>query len=144
MGNRCTGACCKRIWLPYSTRAEIAASGGPDAERIAAMVIPLEDQFTAPDGEPVSPQRGIFLTCRNLQPNGDCSIYESRPSMCREFPNGFRCSCGDLCEWDEAKALPVHPNRPSRKMRRRFAEAARLDRRKPSKALAIWNAAEGS
>lgn len=142
MGDRCTGACCRRLWLPFSTRAEISSSGWPDAQQIAEMVVPLEDQYLAPDGLPISVSRGIFVTCKNLQPNGDCGIYENRPGMCRDFPDGYSCSCGTLCEWDEARNLPVHPNRPSRELRRAAAEAAKKERRKPSRALAVWNAAE--
>ena len=140
--DRCWGGCCKRIWLPFETRAEIAASGDPDAKQISEMLEPEADQFTAQDGLPISLKRGLLFRCTNLIENGDCGIYETRPQMCRSFPNGYQCPAVS-CESASAKALPIHPNRPSREKRREIADEARRHRLKPSRALAIWNAAEG-
>jgi Fe-S-cluster containining protein len=36
-----------------------------------------------------------FYTCRHIQMNGDCGIYETRPQMCRTYPNG------KLCDFEE-------------------------------------------
>ena len=144
MGDRCRGDCCRRLYLPFATRAAIAASDSPDAKTIAEMVIPLEDQTRAPDGSPSLPKHGLYFTCKNLQPNGDCGIYETRPEMCRTYPDGYRCKSGDLCQWDEARALPVHPDMPSpTRWERRAAErAASKARGKPSELLLVWQEAE--
>lgn len=33
--------------------------------------------------------------CRHIQLNGDCGIYETRPEMCRKYPNGTSCGFED-------------------------------------------------
>jgi Fe-S-cluster containining protein len=38
---------------------------------------------------------GHFYGCRHVKLNGDCGIYETRPEMCRRYPNG------DLCEFED-------------------------------------------
>ena len=140
--DRCYGGCCRRIWFPYETRAEIEASGDPDARQISEMLEPEENQYVAQDGQPISMKRGLFFRCTNLdEETGDCTIYETRPAMCRDFPNGYQCPASS-CESVSCKALPINPNRPSRAVRREAAKAGRQDMRKPSRALAVWNAAE--
>lgn len=141
MSDRCHGDCCRRIYLPFNTRAEIAASKDPDAKQISEMLEPLEDQYLAPDGLPVSLNKGLFFRCKNLLENGDCGIYEMRPRMCRNYPDGYQCPV-PTCKSQSARALPIHQNRPSRKVRRAFAEAGKKDRLKPHPGLAVWNAAE--
>ncbi len=106
MGNRCTGHCCKRFFLPLNyellqeayraklkgeqqTFREVHNFFPGDVETIAPMVIPLQDGY---------------FTCKHLKENGDCAIYETRPDMCREFPYGRQCSIAG-CTWDEAKQL---------------------------------------
>ena len=37
----------------------------------------------------------IFSNCSHLRPGGVCSIYDSRPWVCREYNN-------DFCEFDES------------------------------------------
>jgi Fe-S-cluster containining protein len=51
-----------------------------DGEQIAAMVIPIEPS-----------ENGWWYTCRNLQEDGLCAVYETRPAMCREYPYGDQC-----------------------------------------------------
>lgn len=141
MSDRCYGGCCRRIWLPFETRAEIAASGDPDAKQISEMLEPEEDQYRAQDGLPIVMERGLFFYCTNLdEETGDCTTYETRPNMCREFPNGFQCPVAS-CESKASRCLPIHPNRPSRAVRRAAARAAR-GARGPSRALAVWDDAE--
>ena len=144
MSDRCTGHCCRRIFLPFNTRAEILASGDKDAKQISEMVIPLEDQYVAPDGMPVFLDKGLFFTCNNLLPNGDCGIYQTTPgppAMCSNYPDGYRCHVPG-CQWTEARSMPIHPNHPSRAQRKLFAEGAKQARRKPHPGLALWVAAE--
>lgn len=57
------------------------------------MLIPLRS------GTPYEAEQnstGVMLeayvyTCRHLQLNGDCGIYEDRPAMCRDYPYGQVC-----------------------------------------------------
>ena len=140
--DRCFGGCCRRIWMPYQTRAGLAACGDPDAKQISEMLEPEPDQFTAQDGLPVALNRGLMFRCTNLDDaTGNCTIYETRPSMCRDFPNGYQCPVTS-CESPSSRALPIHPNRPTRERRREIAAGAKALRLKPHPGLAVWNAAE--
>lgn len=142
MSDRCYGGCCRRIWLPFETRAEIASSGDPDAAQIAAMLEPEADQFKAQDGLPISMSKGLFYRCKNLdEETGNCTIYDTRPGMCRDFPNGYQCPVSS-CESKSARALPIHPNRPTRAARRAAAKAAPSHKRQGCRALDRWHAAE--
>lgn len=89
---RCTGHCCKRFALKHSLselRAEYEAwqkdpslSKIKDIEKIATMVIPVA---SSADG------REHVYTCKHLSPEGDCTVYETRPQMCRDFPDEKGC-----------------------------------------------------
>lgn len=89
---RCTGHCCKRFAIEHSFEAlqadyklwqqDPALSRIADVEKIAIMVIPIT---SSRDGSE------HLYTCKNLQTSGDCSIYESRPQMCRDFPGPEGC-----------------------------------------------------
>lgn len=84
---RCTGHCCRRFALEHSyehLQAELQAeremkvrSKIPDLETIATMVIPL-----AADEK----NEEYVYTCKHLSSEGDCTIYKTRPQMCRDFP----------------------------------------------------------
>ena len=41
-----------------------------------------------------------WYSCRHVLLNGDCGIYETRPEMCRRYPNGSPCVFTD-CTWDQ-------------------------------------------
>ncbi|MEW6055300.1 MAG: YkgJ family cysteine cluster protein [Bdellovibrionota bacterium] len=89
---RCRGHCCKRFAMEHSFeelqgdyaiwRENPASSKIPDVEKIATMVVPLR---SSRDG------REHVYTCKHLQKSGDCGIYESRPQMCRDFPEQASC-----------------------------------------------------
>lgn len=107
---RCRGQCCRNFVLPLSPddlqeSARIARGerGEPtdeelargvcgtyqDIEVMADMVIYLG--HFALDAAAYSPlfapeAASHRYTCRHLQANGDCGIYETRPQMCREYP----------------------------------------------------------
>lgn len=108
---RCTGHCCKRFFLPYSpgelARAEAARAAGEDFWKtdagvdlgipqdisiISGMVLYLEpaEAVSVSGLEPGHP--GHHYTCRHLLGSGDCAIYASRPTMCRDYPYGKQCS----------------------------------------------------
>ncbi len=107
---RCTGHCCERFTLPYSMEQLRALAGAKrealsseacvdpenarDVIKIAEMVVPLGEALTHADGSPVLPTDRYKwdYTCKNLDPTTrDCGIYETRPSMCRTFPDGRPC-----------------------------------------------------
>jgi Fe-S-cluster containining protein len=87
---RCVGHCCRGFSLehPYARVQEEYArwragepTAIPDIGVIGAMLVPL----------------GVFrkqelFTCRHLGKSGDCTIYETRPRMCRDFPGPNPCA----------------------------------------------------
>lgn len=88
---RCTGHCCRGFSLehPHSVvqeeyarwcRNPSAATLIPDIGTIAPMLIPL-GRFRGQE----------LFTCRHLSKGGDCTIYERRPRMCRDFPGPDPC-----------------------------------------------------
>lgn len=82
---RCTGHCCKRFTLPYDPDELVDKKAIiRDGEQISGMAVHLE-----------SNDQGHFYTCLNLQPGGDCGVYEARPRMCRNFPYGKACPFPD-------------------------------------------------
>lgn len=38
-----------------------------------------------------------FFSCKHIQDDGLCAIYETRPSMCREYPNDTFCGHNPDC-----------------------------------------------
>lgn len=47
--------------------------------------------------------RGGIYTCRHLSSDGQCTIYTTRPDICRHYPYGNKCEWGDDCHWDAAR-----------------------------------------
>ena len=101
MSERCRGHCCRRFALKHSyeklQNESTRVAGGEtseikDVQTIAAMVIPVARNALA--GEHV-------YTCKNLSPAGDCTIYEQRPQMCRDFPQAKGCHFWK-CESDQS------------------------------------------
>ena len=85
MSSRCTGHCCKRFMMEDSDCSVLE-----DGEILRDMLIPLGLSDVDEDGDlldlPVE-----FFTCRHLQQNGDCGIYQTRPQMCRDYPSVVDC-----------------------------------------------------
>jgi Fe-S-cluster containining protein len=52
---------------------------------------------------PEYPETARF-SCRHLSGSGDCSIYEERPRMCRQYPMDEACSF-EGCTLEPANAL---------------------------------------
>jgi len=86
---RCTGHCCRGFSLEHphevvKLELEKIKAGKtsfiPDVETIANMLIPL-GTFRGQE----------LFTCRHLSKEGNCTIYESRPQMCRDFPGPDPC-----------------------------------------------------
>lgn len=114
MGSRCTGACCREFFLPpldqlaaealwFAVLGDIADA----AERIAivAMVVPVRlcrPGNPMPSGRINEEGEEMVYTCRHFD-GANCTIYERRPHMCRNFPYGRPCPYGDACTWDEGR-----------------------------------------
>lgn len=94
---RCVGHCCRSFSLeqPYSVVLEEASkvranpayhSFIPEVIKIAEMLIPIKTL-----------RKKEIFTCKHLSLDGNCTIYETRPPMCRDFPGPSPCpyrSCG--------------------------------------------------
>lgn len=69
----------------------------PDIDVIATMLIPL-GKFRGQE----------LFTCKHLSEGGNCTIYEMRPQMCRDFPGPNPCpyrncaSHGEQPKWKQA------------------------------------------
>lgn len=109
--NKCNGSCCERFFISSSPAElnERASKNDPtvdiDIQQIAAMVIPIEEA----KGEGVP---GYWYTCKNWDTETRlCTIYETRPQMCRDFPYMDPCiNCGwENQEYIEEKNASVLP-----------------------------------
>ena len=100
MSDRCTGHCCRSFHLPYSPtelrryiiEGEQHLNGRKhvyDGLQILDMVMYLGWKPADEDGPP--PQGHIY-TCKNLNvETNDCTAYETRPGMCRDYPYNKPC-----------------------------------------------------
>jgi len=114
--SRCTGDCCKAFYLsvPYdamwrSRQAQVRHEKYnvplpenyveyEDNAVILSMVKYLgEFKINPVSGHEYAGPTSLY-TCKNLAKNGDCKIYETRPAMCREFPDGKPCPYPG-CTW---------------------------------------------
>lgn len=86
--SRCTGHCCERIFLrdgdgqPIDiAKLKATPRAFVDGEKVVDMLI------DHPSGEP-----NVF-TCRHFdRETRNCMIYETRPEVCRTYPNGRSCT----------------------------------------------------
>jgi Fe-S-cluster containining protein len=104
---RCTGHCCSRLTLsfgPRRLRRMAREDKAPDIKQIAAMLLYVGYQRVGKlsDSPEWTRKKAHFYRCANLV-DGNCSIYESRPKMCREYPYGERCSYAK-CTWSAVKS----------------------------------------
>ncbi len=109
--SRCTGHCCKNFPLPIrpdelpALQAAIdnnTARRFADQDTIIPMLIYLGPQ-QYPDG-----RAGGRYTCKHLQPNNDCAIYETRPRMCSEYPYGNPCDhVGKGCTYEPEQLVKI-------------------------------------
>lgn len=79
-----------------------------DGQAIADMLIPITRmRYTSLDGSnALVDNPGPTYTCKHHQTNGDCGIYQDRPSMCRNFPYGRPCESAS-CEMKEDEQCVV-------------------------------------
>jgi Fe-S-cluster containining protein len=102
-GDRCTGHCCRQFFLPFTPRELVKLQltrvvrlrfKPEEIRKVAAMAVYLGDS-----------DRGSHMyTCRHLNViTGDCTDYENRPDVCREFPYQEVCMhAANGCTWDAA------------------------------------------
>lgn len=101
--SRCTGHCCRCFYIGVPIDDLIRPDRNfRDGRQIHDMLIPLgvmtflevREKFGA-SYPPMADAdaKGEWYTCKNLQPNGDCGIYETRPGMCHSYPDR------GVCEW---------------------------------------------
>lgn len=87
---RCTGHCCRQFSIEYPYQEVMAdykrherdpaSARIPDIGVIGKMLVPL-GTFRGQE----------LFTCRHHSASGDCTIYETRPRMCRDFPGPAAC-----------------------------------------------------
>lgn len=98
----CDGRCCAVFCLPHTIRQlrqKAAAGALEDGAFIAAMVIPLTPnqarERAAEFGTKLEARwehRGHHFACRHWDEETRlCTVYEQRPTMCRDFPYGRGC-----------------------------------------------------
>ena len=135
---RCTGHCCSGFTLPYPHTYFIEAAWFAleyevlplivsharqahdiahahnkhriivDGVFIAHMIVPVQaEEARTKYINPIQADLHFFK-CRHLK-NGNCSVYEQRPNMCRNFPYGSPCPFKG-CTWKEAAASTVRNN----------------------------------
>lgn len=135
--SRCTGHCCKRFYLPLSP-ADLELACEAQRQKDAGDTVELWRDFKGDqhgvvgmDGEivqiagmvelvdtiqksAITDSREHFYTCKNFD-GQNCTIYESRPPMCRNYPgyNGEgHCNypgCTYVPPHDESKLLTKAP-----------------------------------
>ncbi len=101
----------------YATLAQLEGLKTDDAEDlfmqdfdvIGSMLIPLGHR----DNNPVDGHGGPgwFYTCRHYQ-DGDCSIYDKRPRMCKNYPYDYPCqykACSRIVEEAHGQAAEAVP-----------------------------------
>lgn len=80
--SRCSGECCTGFTLNWPLwYLDLTGDASYDTEAIVEMCVPLPME----DGK-------LRYSCRHLQSNGDCGIYDRRPEMCRRYPLDGFCS----------------------------------------------------
>lgn len=94
---RCSGHCCQHFTLPWpddqlpnilwAHKAGAVAWQDPEWLFIVNMTVPIHQH---------DPLYRFTYTCRHFdQPSGNCTIYDDRPEMCRNYPYGRRCEDPD-------------------------------------------------
>jgi Fe-S-cluster containining protein len=98
--DRCSGECCRKFVLSvsYERLNRLAVQEDEEAVQVLDMLIPLGVSPT------IHGEMREHFTCRHVQANGDCGIYETRPALCRRYPYGAECEHKDRCGWTAARA----------------------------------------
>jgi len=152
MGDRCSGHCCRIFTLgPPDEFAEFAkneifkaeASGDEKRANDYRLVLDivlyrglmphpyeLVDRLTGKRCRSLAPWH--YYTCKHATEQEDgtvqCEIYETRPHMCRSYPNGALCNFTG-CTWDEWRVRPgaEYPIPAARLVRRKLLLVSKED-----------------
>lgn len=84
--DHCTAKCCHYFALPIETPTELA-----DFEYIRWYLLHDRATVFTEDGDWYLL---VHTTCKHLQPDHRCGIYETRPLICREYST-------DVCEFED-------------------------------------------
>ena len=119
MGDRCRGDCCRSMYLPVSperlrnsynawmAQEKTDVQGLPiltDIHLLGTMLVHLGELEANPlTGHPSGSSKAHYYRCKHLAENGDCTIYDIRPKMCRDYPYGYPCQYPG-CECDDARS----------------------------------------
>jgi Fe-S-cluster containining protein len=99
---KCPAYCCTYEEIPLRARdiARLARHFGLDAAQVEA-------RYTRPDGKQARRvlrhrKDGVFKSaCMFLdQGTRQCTVYEARPAICRDFPGGRRCGYYDFLKFE--------------------------------------------
>ena len=96
----CGGDCCRSFYLPFSPeelKEKVEDGAITDGAQILAMVEHLGHFEKRPHQTTVKTDydsAGHYYRCRNLGVDGLCTVYDSRPEMCRSFPYDGDCNYG--------------------------------------------------
>ena len=95
MAERCTGHCCRDIVMRHSpgelAAGHVSETGARlnEAPHIAHILY----------GGTIDTEGKWHYNCLYLMGCGDCAIYGSRPSMCRDYPYQKALCCTEGCTW---------------------------------------------
>lgn len=133
MDDRCTGHCCQNfslLWSPEALRDAYQrwlaqASGGVSITKARAsaypfpidihLIYPMVEYLgdNAPEVKHINPlpeladgKREYRYRCKHWDPaTGDCTIYDIRPQMCRDYPGEKGCNYV-ACTWTAERQKP--------------------------------------
>lgn len=111
--SRCAGHCCREFIIHFgglNTPDDIAThirertTDGPVIADMLIFLRPVVPGTVMPSGAVADHSGGWVCTCKHWdEATGNCGIYATRPSMCRDYPYGEPCKYKE-CAWDVGKA----------------------------------------
>ena len=116
--NKC-GACCKLAVSEYSYNQlkQRAMKGDIFSEAFVSVFVPYETEEEAKDANPeyfellnilVQEDKIYYYHCPKVDSNNLCTIYEDRPSVCRDFPHNPLKLLPSACSYNEWKNEVSH------------------------------------
>ena len=116
--NKC-GDCCKLAVSPYSYEQlkQRAIRGDKFSEDFVSVFVPYETEEKAKEVNPeyfellnkmVEEDRIYYYYCPKLGEDNLCTIYENRPSICKDFPHNPLKLLPSKCSYNEWKNSIAH------------------------------------
>lgn len=81
---------------------ELGTAGDAQAVFIADMLVPVEPENVDPCTGEHHGRGHARYSCRHVDAAGQCTVYEERPDMCREYPYNRPCTFVG-CTWTAAR-----------------------------------------